>query len=122
LIQFLKDKWFNDKDIIDASLAKKNQSWDVYAFFRNRIMFPIQDTMGNVIWFSSRIIDPKDKPKYLNSWEHKAFEKSKERDKRKHELCKSNYCDLIYVNENYDFTDVVSEIRHKINNKPNRQL
>lgn len=33
--------------------------------------------MNNVVGFSARIIDPNDKPKYLNSAEHKAFEKSK---------------------------------------------
>lgn len=33
--------------------------------------------MKNVIGFSARIIDPQDKPKYLNSAEHPAFEKSK---------------------------------------------
>ncbi|MBU0626616.1 hypothetical protein KKG31_05110 [Patescibacteria group bacterium] len=39
--------------------------------------FPIYDTMKNVIGFSARIINPNDKPKYLNSAEHKAFEKSR---------------------------------------------
>ncbi len=33
--------------------------------------------MNNVVGFSARIVDPNDKPKYLNSAEHKAFEKSK---------------------------------------------
>jgi DNA primase len=33
--------------------------------------------MNNVVGFSARIINPQDKPKYLNSSEHKAFEKSK---------------------------------------------
>jgi len=33
--------------------------------------------MNNVVGFSARIINPQDKPKYLNSAEHKAFEKSK---------------------------------------------
>ena len=32
--------------------------------------------MGNIVGFSARIIDPNDKPKYLNSAEHKAFQKS----------------------------------------------
>jgi len=32
--------------------------------------------MQNVIGFSARIVDPNDKPKYLNSAEHKAFDKS----------------------------------------------
>jgi DNA primase len=33
--------------------------------------------MNNVVGFSARVINPADKPKYLNSAEHKAFEKSK---------------------------------------------
>jgi DNA primase len=32
--------------------------------------------MQNIVGFSARILDPNDKPKYLNSAEHKAFEKS----------------------------------------------
>jgi len=76
LLQFLKSKGFNDNDLIQASLAKKGQSQDIYSFFRNRITFPIYDTMQNVIGFSARVVDPNDKPKYLNSAEHKAFDKS----------------------------------------------
>lgn len=33
--------------------------------------------MSNIIGFSARVLDPKDTPKYLNSSEHPAFEKSK---------------------------------------------
>jgi len=77
LIQYLKTKWFNDEDIIDASLAKKWQSGDSFSFFRNRITFPIYDHMGNVIAFWARVIDPKDMPKYLNSADHKSYDKSK---------------------------------------------
>lgn len=33
--------------------------------------------MNNVVGFSARVVNPEDKPKYLNSAEHKAFEKSK---------------------------------------------
>jgi len=87
LIQSLKNKWFSDQDIIEASLAKKSPTWgDVYAFFRHRITFPIYDTMNNIVGFSARIIDPNATngspasagtgPKYLNSAEHKAFQKS----------------------------------------------
>jgi len=78
MIQELKSKGFVDKDLIESSLAKKSQTGgDIYTFFKHRITFPIYDTMNNVIGFSARILDPKDKPKYLNSAEHKAFEKSK---------------------------------------------
>lgn len=78
MIQEFKAKWFVDKDLVDASLAKKSQTWgDIYTFFKHRITFPVYDTMNNVVGFSARIVDPNDKPKYLNSAEHKAFEKSK---------------------------------------------
>jgi len=33
--------------------------------------------MQNIIGFSARVLDPNDTPKYLNSSEHPAFEKSK---------------------------------------------
>ncbi len=76
LIQKLKTKGFNEQDLIQSSLAKKWQS-DYFGFFRNRITFPIFDTRNNVVAFSARVLDPKDQPKYLNSSEHAAFEKSK---------------------------------------------
>lgn len=76
-LQFLRSKWFNDNDIVQASLAKRSQNGEIYSFFRNRITFPIYDRMQNIIWFSARIINPEDNPKYLNSSEHIAFEKSK---------------------------------------------
>ena len=78
MIQELKSKGFIDKDLIESSLAKKSQTWgDIYTFFKHRITFPIYDTMNNIVGFSARVLDPNDKPKYLNSAEHKAFEKSK---------------------------------------------
>lgn len=77
LIQHLRSKGFSDSDILEASLAKRNTNSEIFAFFRNRITFPIYDIMGNIVAFSARVINPEDKPKYLNSAEHKAFEKSK---------------------------------------------
>ena len=76
LTQYLKEKWFNEQDLVQASLAKKWQS-DYFSFFRNRITFPIFDTRDNIVWFSARVINPEDQPKYLNSSEQAIFEKSK---------------------------------------------
>ncbi|HRX64174.1 MAG TPA: DNA primase [Candidatus Absconditabacterales bacterium] len=76
LIQNLKSKGFNEQDLVQSSLAKKGQT-DYFGFFRNRITFPIFDTRNNIVGFSARVLDPKDQPKYLNSSEHAAFEKSK---------------------------------------------
>lgn len=77
LLNMLRSKWFKDEDLLEASLAKRNANWEIYAFFRNRITFPIYDLMKNVVWFSARVLNPEDMPKYINSAEHKAFEKSK---------------------------------------------
>ncbi len=76
LIQYLRSKGFNEQDLVQASLAKKWQT-DYFSFFRNRITFPIFDTRNNIVWFSARVIDPQDQPKYLNSSEQSIFEKSK---------------------------------------------
>ena len=78
LLQFLRSKGFSDEDLLQASLAKRSaNSPEVYSFFRNRITFPIYDLMKNVVGFTARAINPDDQPKYLNSAEHKGFEKSK---------------------------------------------
>jgi len=76
LVTFLKEKWFSQQDCIDASLAGTSQSGDMYSFFRKRIMFPICDHLGSIIGFGWRSIDPNDQPKYLNSKEHRAYDKS----------------------------------------------
>ena len=76
-----------------------------YDFFRNRILFPIKDTKGRVRGFGGRILSDI-KPKYLNSPESIAFQKSN--------LCFGLYESLqanpsppyLYVNEGY--TDVTS--------------
>jgi DNA primase len=48
-----------------------------YDAFRNRVMFPICDELGNPIAFGARKINPEDEPKYLNSAESAVFSKSK---------------------------------------------
>ncbi|HCY21809.1 TPA: hypothetical protein DIC40_08455 [Patescibacteria group bacterium] len=62
---------------MQSSLIKPSKNSDFYTFFKKRITFPIFDTMNNIIGFSARVLDPNDTPKYLNSSEHPAFEKSK---------------------------------------------
>lgn len=77
LIQILKAKGFNDEDIVQSGLGKKNAQGELYAFFRNRITFPIRDTQGNTVGFGARAINPEDNPKYLNSSDSALYEKSK---------------------------------------------
>ena len=47
-----------------------------YDRFRNRLIFPICDTLGRPIAFGGRKLNPQDEPKYLNSPETAVFHKS----------------------------------------------
>ncbi|MDP3646319.1 MAG: DNA primase [bacterium] len=76
---YLKSKKFTDKEIIDAGIGKKGDRGTLDKF-RNRIMFPINDSAGRVIAFSGRIFGENaspEAPKYLNSPETPLFHKSR---------------------------------------------
>ncbi|MFO0834196.1 MAG: DNA primase [Phycisphaerales bacterium] len=77
LLLTVQNKSLDTRPFTDAGLFKRRDSGDgVYDSFRNRLMFPIQDAAGRVIAFGARKIDEADEPKYLNSSEHAAFNKS----------------------------------------------
>lgn len=67
----------NNQFLIDAGLTIKNENNSIYERFRDRIMFPLRNTKGDVIAFGGRIIS-KGEPKYLNSPETELFNKSLE--------------------------------------------
>lgn len=87
-IGFAKDAWhdieerlkpvgFSQKEMLNCGLIKHSESQKIYDTFRNRIMFPIFDSVGRIIAFSGRIFgDEKDVAKYLNSPETEIFKKS----------------------------------------------
>jgi DNA primase len=68
---------YADKALLEAGLVIENDQGRRYDRFRDRIMFPIQDSRGNVIAFGGRILD-QGEPKYLNSPETPLFEKGRE--------------------------------------------
>lgn len=65
----------NNTFLVDAGLTIKNDNGSIYERFRDRIMFPIRNTKGDIIAFGGRIIN-KGEPKYLNSPETELFNKS----------------------------------------------
>ena len=77
LTNYMKKQGFTDKELSEGFLCGigKN-SGKPYDYFRNRVMFPIIDTMGNVVGFGGRVLDDS-KPKYLNTSDTTAFNKSK---------------------------------------------
>ena len=90
---YLREKGFSEKEIIETGIAKKGER-GMLDKFRNRIMFPIADSAGRIVGFSGRIFpgttSPKDlatgqvertdggfePPKYMNSPETPLFHKS----------------------------------------------
>lgn len=57
-------------------LGHSEKNGRYYDLFRNRIIFPIIDTSGNIIAFGGRVMDDS-KPKYLNSSDTPGFKKSR---------------------------------------------
>lgn len=71
----LRQKGFNDEELVAAFLCKKGTK-GAYDTFRNRVMVPIIDIRGNVIAFGGRVLDDS-KPKYVNTSDTLAFKKSR---------------------------------------------
>ena len=66
------------EDLIEmAGLAIRGQRGTLYDRFRNRAIFPILSDRGRVVAFGARALDPADEPKYLNSPEGPAYQKSR---------------------------------------------
>ncbi|MDY0012990.1 MAG: DNA primase [Rhodocyclaceae bacterium] len=68
---------YNAAALLEAGLVIENDQGRRYDRFRDRIMFPIQDSRGNVIGFGGRVLGSGE-PKYLNSPETPLFEKGRE--------------------------------------------
>ncbi len=63
--------------VVTAGLASRRESGGFIDRFRDRVMFPITDKMGEPVAFGGRIIEKKeDAPKYINSAETPLFHKS----------------------------------------------
>jgi len=100
LSDYLAQKKFSEKEIVDAGLAKKGDR-GLTDKFRNRIMFPLMDTAGRVVAFSGRTFGPDahpEAPKYLNSPETALFHKSRVLygfDRAKQTIRKHNFAVLV---------------------------
>ena len=95
------DENIQDLEVMGLLVAKKDKESDYYDRFRDRLMFPIHNTKGNVIGFGGRVLSDKDNPKYLNSPETPLFSKSKELYGLYHCRKYSRRIDYILVVEGY---------------------
>ena len=75
-INYLLQQGWDEESILKAGLAKKTSN-GLVSFFKNRLIFPLLDPIGNIIWFAGRALNPSDMPKYINIGENLVYDKSK---------------------------------------------
>ena len=79
LSKHLKSKGYSDEELQIAFLGRKMEKNDrtwTNDMFRNRVIFPVINTTGDIIAFGGRVLDDS-KPKYLNTSDTPGFKKSK---------------------------------------------
>ena len=101
------------KEGLELGLLVKNKD-KIYDRFRNRIMFPIRNTSGNIIAFGGRALSKDDNAKYINSPESGLFYKSSELYGLFESKQYINKVDQIIVVEGY--TDVIALHQNGIKN------
>ncbi len=87
LRQYLKEKGYHDKQMIEAGVVRPStKGGEPYAFFRERVMFPVADRRGRIVAFGGRILPehlrPPQRgdfkpPKYINSSDTVLFDKGR---------------------------------------------
>ncbi len=116
---YLLKKGYSQELIHEAGLVLERKSKDgFYDRFRNRVIFPIINTTGNVLGFGGRALDDS-LPKYLNSPETPVFNKGsnlfglnlakKEAGKDKRIIVVEGYMDVISLQQ-YDIKNVVASL------------
>ncbi len=114
LLKHLKQKGFNENELVVFYLARKTKNGGTVDAFRNRLMFPIMDLRGNVIAFGGRVLDDS-KPKYINTSDTPVYKKgngiyalnfAKNNNDRKLILCEG-YMDVIAMHQ-AGFTNAVA--------------
>jgi len=104
----------NKADLITTGMLIQKDDGKTYDRYRHRIMFPIHDRNGRIIGFGGRIINPEDKPKYLNSPETIIFQKNRELYGLHQILQQNQAVKNILIVEGY--LDVIALAQHGINN------
>lgn len=74
--KLLSKKGYTDSELEEIGICGLKDNF-LYDIFRSRIMFPLNDTEGNVVGFSGRIYNGEDESKYVNSKESIIFKKGK---------------------------------------------
>jgi len=76
VLNYLKNKGYPVRDMIEAGLLTERQDGKVYDRFRHRVMIPIRNMSGQMAGFGGRVLNPDDVPKFINSPQSILFDKS----------------------------------------------
>lgn len=109
LKNYLLDKDYTKKELIDVGLIIEKEKGVSYDRFRNRLVFPICDIQGRVTGFGARVLDDS-LPKYINSPQTAIYDKGSILygiDKAKSAIRKKN---LVVIVEGY--MDVLTAHQH----------
>ncbi len=114
LTKHLSSLGFSKSLMAEVGLAVQNEKGHVYDRFRNRVMFPILDTRGNVIAFGGRILEGEG-AKYVNSPESEVYQKRRtlfalnfaKNSKRDFIILCEGYMDVISLHQS-DITEAVA--------------
>ncbi len=86
LYEHLKSHGYQDRQMEECGLIRKDKNGKPYSFFRERIMFPVTDKRGRIVAFGGRILpdhllQPQQgdftPPKYINSIDTPLFHKGR---------------------------------------------
>lgn len=80
LLQFAKSAGYNEDELRESGLLNQKEEGQgrMYDRFRNRLMFPICNDIGEVVAFSGRVLEAEAKEaKYVNSPETRIFTKGR---------------------------------------------
>lgn len=112
--EFTSKGWKLDA-LVDAGLVKENDTKKTFDFFRNRIIFPIQDHTGRVLSFGGRDFSgDKKAPKYLNGPDTEIYHKDRALYGLNHALKRIREKDGVYLVEGY--MDVIAMHRVGVEN------
>lgn len=80
LVKYCRSLGYRDDEIVEAGLARRSEKSNrIYDFFRNRLVFTIENDSGRPVGFSARSLEakPMDGGKYINTGETPIFRKGK---------------------------------------------
>src|SRR5512138_3766141 len=69
--------WISRSPLVECGLARRSDQGRIYDFFRDRVLFPIEDVSDRCRGFGGRVLSSGDQPKYINTPDTPYFHKGR---------------------------------------------